>query len=112
IFIFGTRLVGPSPAVSACFCVVCKCRNTIRDVPSFPTRRSSDLEERLAAAPTGRRSDIARQVAIGVAVLFALACGLFGSGLLGRSEEHTSELQSRENLVCRLLREKTSDFEE
>src|SRR5690606_27537756 len=27
-------------------------------------------------------------------------------GLLGRSEEHTSELQSRENLVCRLLLEK------
>src|SRR5690606_41695183 len=25
----------------------------------------------------------------------------------GRSEEHTSELQSRENLVCRLLLEKT-----
>src|SRR5436309_10896809 len=25
---------------------------------------------------------------------------------LGRSEEHTSELQSRENLVCRLLLEK------
>src|SRR5690606_24510124 len=32
-----------------------------------------------------------------------------GSGALGfeaRSEEHTSELQSRENLVCRLLLEK------
>src|SRR5690606_41336755 len=28
------------------------------------------------------------------------------SGLRGRSEEHTSELQSRENLVCRLLLEK------
>src|SRR5690606_42010981 len=28
------------------------------------------------------------------------------SGLAGRSEEHTSELQSRENLVCRLLLEK------
>src|SRR5690606_40796799 len=27
-------------------------------------------------------------------------------GLLVRSEEHTSELQSRENLVCRLLLEK------
>src|SRR6266511_5135926 len=27
-------------------------------------------------------------------------------GVLGRSEEHTSELQSRENLVCRLLLEK------
>src|SRR5690606_40901749 len=26
--------------------------------------------------------------------------------LTGRSEEHTSELQSREKLVCRLLREK------
>src|SRR5690606_40606707 len=26
-----------------------------------------------------------------------------GDGLLRRSEEHTSELQSRENLVCRLL---------
>src|SRR5690606_41426319 len=28
------------------------------------------------------------------------------AGLAGRSEEHTSELQSRENLVCRLLLEK------
>src|SRR5690606_41272265 len=27
-------------------------------------------------------------------------------GVSGRSEEHTSELQSRENLVCRLLLEK------
>src|SRR5690606_41857932 len=29
-----------------------------------------------------------------------------GGGWLPRSEEHTSELQSRENLVCRLLLEK------
>src|SRR5579883_1719204 len=29
-----------------------------------------------------------------------------GSGTGRRSEEHTSELQSRENLVCRLLLEK------
>src|SRR5690606_39764625 len=29
-----------------------------------------------------------------------------GGGSLYRSEEHTSELQSRENLVCRLLLEK------
>src|SRR5690606_41390088 len=28
-----------------------------------------------------------------------------------RSEEHTSELQSRENLVCRLLLEKNSAFQ-
>src|SRR5690606_11554375 len=31
---------------------------------------------------------------------------LFSTGGLQRSEEHTSELQSRENLVCRLLLEK------
>src|SRR5690606_34283819 len=30
--------------------------------------------------------------------------GMFFYGELSRSEEHTSELQSRENLVCRLLR--------
>src|SRR5690606_41684868 len=31
-----------------------------------------------------------------------------GRGPRGRSEEHTSELQSREKLVCRLLLEKTN----
>src|SRR5690606_41889812 len=31
------------------------------------------------------------------------ASGDTPSGFLSRSEEHTSELQSRENLVCRLL---------
>src|SRR5256886_7481282 len=31
--------------------------------------------------------------------------GIFASGI-GRSEEHTSELQSQSNLVCRLLLEK------
>src|SRR3712207_7824869 len=30
----------------------------------------------------------------------------FGARLIGRSEEHTSELQSRQYLVCRLLLEK------
>src|SRR5690606_41653993 len=32
--------------------------------------------------------------------------GSLYDALYGRSEEHTSELQSRENLVCRLLLEK------
>src|SRR5215475_2662513 len=47
-----------------------------------------DLTERLTAAVAGAdaRADLA--------------------GLARRSEEHTSELQSRENLVCRLLLEK------
>src|SRR6266511_6204446 len=33
-------------------------------------------------------------------------CGGFPCSTTRRSEEHTSELQSRENLVCRLLLEK------
>src|SRR5207302_9937273 len=91
--------------------------------PSFPTRRSSDLARlrgrkalpddpahsrraRVAVpervrlpAPDPRRPRLsrgrrepARQLRPGRAVF--------------RSEEHTSELQSRENLVCRLLLEK------
>src|SRR5690606_20484434 len=41
--------------------------------------------------------------AIQYAWLQLLAQGGAGLTIVGRSEEHTSELQSRENLVCRLL---------
>src|SRR5690606_41286355 len=34
---------------------------------------------------------------------------MFESNYVSRSEEHTSELQSRENLVCRLLLEKKKE---
>src|SRR2546430_8911082 len=34
------------------------------------------------------------------------ACALLGDRSVRRSEEHTSELQSQSNLVCRLLLEK------
>src|SRR5690606_40962857 len=44
-------------------------------------------------------------VATDVPVLLAKLQEL-GLGWFARSEEHTSELQSRENLVCRLLLEK------
>jgi len=40
-----------------------------------------------------------------VVSLFVLGM-VFGELLFGRSEEHTSELQSRSELVCRLLLEK------
>src|SRR5690606_27829848 len=38
--------------------------------------------------------------------LIPVSALFFSLVILGRSEEHTSELQSRENLVCRLLLEK------
>src|SRR5690554_2523278 len=38
--------------------------------------------------------------------LIAVNCAILGGSLFMRSEEHTSELQSRPHLVCRLLLEK------
>src|SRR5439155_26985362 len=67
-----------------------------RHLHSFPTRRSSDLRvsaRRSAAAsrpPAGRRPPRGRPSA----------------RRWSRSEEHTSELQSRGHLVCRVLLEK------
>src|SRR5690606_39913474 len=89
---------------------------------SFPTRRSSDL-----TAPSdgfwvgrtlwGRRGvSFPRLGRAGVPARTKLSvcgatngrhdCRLFFHVPPLRSEEHTSELQSRENLVCRLLLEK------
>src|SRR5436305_6731377 len=63
-----------------------------RKLPSFPTRRSSDLVHRPRRRFSGsvhRRADCSA-----------------ASPDEPRSEEHTSELQSRPHLVCRLLLEK------
>src|SRR5688500_19938542 len=76
---------------------------------SFPTRRSSDLA--LAREPTAcvLRIDVLRDARAAVAH-FVVRFGVDGAreGVAGidRSEEHTSELQSPCNLVCRLLLEK------
>src|SRR5690606_40982759 len=71
-----------------------------RDLPSFPTRRSSDLiEAAITRAARGDRELIAAMVVVGT-------FESHWSRDIQRSEEHTSELQSRENLVCRLLLEK------
>src|SRR2546429_367884 len=43
---------------------------------------------------------------LGVAPNVVLGCGSYVPFATGRSEEHTSELQSRLHLVCRLLLEK------
>src|SRR5690606_41903053 len=93
--------------------------------PSFPTRRSSDLH--LPALADGHQRTACHQLAEQQQPLFRI--GLGAQQLIElleanqsvirlqqhfmvervhtteviRSEEHTSELQSRENLVCRLL---------
>src|SRR5439155_19265579 len=95
-----------------------------RDLHSFPTRRSSDLRVIISAidAPHANRmrsrhnngrfsmnehvklpSDfegLAKQVDP------LSRRGFFMTSSAARSEEHTSELQSRGHLVCRLLLEK------
>src|SRR2546422_5750891 len=47
-----------------------------------------------------------REVAVQVAPVFAIVPLFHGIRVVHRSEEHTSELQSRLHLVCRLLLEK------
>src|SRR5436309_11005637 len=66
----------------------------------FARRVAALLNEQPDVKPTGKRPE---QVLYN---LLMLCAGLSCSNELARSEEHTSELQSRENLVCRLLLEK------
>src|SRR5690606_40284920 len=91
-----------------------------RDLHSFPTRRSSDLAAFEWRGGKGTLV-VAGTVASGVVVKLQMSpdagttwvdvAAAFDEDespepLSVRSEEHTSELQSRENLVCRLLLEK------
>src|SRR5438270_6742237 len=83
-----------------------------RDLHSFPTRRSSDLNSAPILAPN-LRPDRLREKSASVCDWGADTCAN-GRGFLSkaiRSEEHTSELQSQSNLVCRLLLEKKNYIE-
>src|SRR5690606_40294423 len=95
-----------------------------RDIHSFPTRRSSDLKNDVK---TGNRTKIigglfqvvdrgfyreelnqiiATQKQFHKSLEDKKVFEQCVNTLYPRSEEHTSELQSRENIVCRLLLEK------
>src|SRR5690606_41150354 len=97
-----------------------------RYLPSFPTRRSSDLGRmvpfdkapsfaalRAAYRYRGTRGyyraddldgSVGGERALDrVEVVSAVVAARASIPIGGRSEEHTSELQSREKLVCRLL---------
>src|SRR5690606_39526192 len=88
---------------------------------AVPTRRSSDLGIEQGSGlsgvgSTGRERDCGRccgPTTRGGVLLASAFCGWRDCPAQSpyhrfstRSEEHTSELQSRENLVCRLLLEK------
>src|SRR5690625_7848232 len=62
---------------------------------SYPTRRSSDLT-----------AYALRKRGFEVTVIDRLRYPAMDTSFAGRSEEHTSELQSRGQLVCRLMLEK------
>src|SRR5205085_8685167 len=96
------------------------CAPPHRSLHSFPTRRSSDLlrggdgaprelrhrrvalvelplqDQRVRRPRADRGANVPQRARPDLAVVVHLA----------RSEEHTSELQSQSNLVCRLLLEK------
>src|SRR5699024_11352449 len=81
-----------------------------RDLPSFPTRRSSDLFLCVFSNPVDFHFRWTLPRVWSQLLLFhcRVTIRIFGLMLfpLERSEEHTSELQSRFDLVCRLLLEK------
>src|SRR5699024_12832661 len=95
-----------------------------RSCLSLPTRRSSDLRVALQVGaaivklhePDDRRDNVpapydtldedAADRTARVVHSAGRTMVLFSGGVKNRSEEHTSELQSRFDLVCRLLLEK------
>src|SRR5438034_6096197 len=90
------------------------------DLPSFPTRRSSDLigaavldavgeprhigDKEIVADELARLANQIGQLLPAIHVVFRHA--VLDRDDRVRSEEHTSELQSHSDLVCRLLLEK------
>src|SRR5206468_7072577 len=83
-----------------------------RDLHSFPTRRSSDLDQGEIVGllgPNGAGKTTTFYMITGLIRPDGGHIALDGRDITAepmRSEEHTSELQSRSDLVCRLLLEK------
>src|SRR5207253_10704338 len=98
-----------------CLLFFFSCHRPHRDLHSFPTRRSSDLNTIHA-----RIDILCSPCRLPLVLLRRRHCSKFGGPRgphirrqpLGppRSEEHTSELQSRGHLVCRLLLEKKTNI--
>src|SRR5690625_5421780 len=82
-----------------------------RDLHYFPTRRSSDLPRFSGTTSTVGGITCASMADEAPSTPKPLrSCGFPSTARLRlRSEEHTSELQSRGHLVCRLLLEKKNN---
>src|SRR5699024_12301100 len=80
------------------------CSRDLRHLHSFPTRRSSDLDTFATVSPSKPLVTTVAPLLISTEEFRSVITKHFLSR--SRSEEHTSELQSRFDLVCRLLLEK------
>src|SRR5207244_12635335 len=89
-----------TPASPLILLFLLQCHPPLRDLHSFPTRRSSDLISS-ASGTVRERSPVNS---------YLLASKYEFTGDRSRSEEHTSELQSPDHLVCRLLLEKKKKY--
>src|SRR5207247_10479405 len=102
--------------LSVPFCFSLSCPRAPPALPSFPTRRSSDLRECEARRARRARARLAaegtppganpRMAALSARRRLHPPMDVERQAPPRRSEEHTSELQSRVDLVCRLLLEK------
>src|SRR5690606_24578160 len=113
--------VAPAPALSRAiggrWASAAAAAAALATLPLTPAAPAQTPGVRAGPARTAPQRATGALVVVGVAVALAAAsAGSLGTFLVdsaasrgvapGRSEEHTSELQSRENLVCRLLLEK------
>src|SRR3712207_7223703 len=79
-----------------------------RDLPSSPTRRSSDLLPSIIPRTASTTASSLPSLASAARAMADVPPRRSGAEAIisSRSEEHTSEFQSRQYLVCRLLLEK------
>src|SRR5437667_2781419 len=90
------------------FFFFCACYGDHRDLHSFPTRRSSDLDSAGYAVAEISIDDyvLHGRSRTTQSVVWVSSTDPWHRAADIRSEEHTSELQSHHELVCRLLLEK------
>src|SRR5205809_6320049 len=94
-----------------CTCFIFSGSTAHRHPPSFPTRRSSDLDCPGKSGPWPPRESACEARARRACAGLRAECRARGPSH-ARSEEHTSELQSRLHLVCRLLLEKKKETDQ